>query len=51
MRPAAFMKSDRMKCPTCKIGNLEPDVRDVPYAYRGKTTVIEAVKRRFCDNS
>lgn len=37
-----------MKCPTCKIGNLDPDVRDVPYVY--KKTVIEGVKGKFCDN-
>jgi len=25
-------------------------VRDVPYTYKGKRTVIKAVKGRFCDN-
>lgn len=39
-----------MKCPTCGIGNLVEGVRDVPYAYKGKKTVLKAVKGRFCDN-
>jgi HTH-type transcriptional regulator / antitoxin MqsA len=39
-----------MKCPTCEIGNLVPGVRDVPYVYKGKKTVIKAVKGKFCDN-
>ena len=39
-----------MKCPTCKIGNLDPDVRDVPYVYKGKKTVIKGMKGKFCDN-
>lgn len=39
-----------MKCPTCGIGNLVERVRDVAYAYKGKKTVIKAVKGRFCDN-
>lgn len=39
-----------MKCPTCAIGNLVATVRDVPYTYKGKKTVLKAVKGRFCDN-
>ena len=39
-----------MKCPTCEIGNLVESVRDVPYIYKGKKTVLKAVKGRFCDN-
>lgn len=39
-----------MKCPTCETGNLFAAVRDVPYAYKGKKTVIKAVEGRFCDN-
>jgi len=39
-----------MKCPTCETGNLVTAVRDVPYAYKGKKTLIKAVKGRFCDN-
>jgi HTH-type transcriptional regulator/antitoxin MqsA len=39
-----------MKCPTCGTGNLVAAVRDVPYVYKGKKTVIKKVKGRFCDN-
>ena len=39
-----------MKCPTCRIGDLVQGVRDVRYTYKGKKTVLKAVKGRFCDN-
>ncbi|MBI2754037.1 MAG: type II toxin-antitoxin system MqsA family antitoxin [Betaproteobacteria bacterium] len=39
-----------MKCPTCEIGNLVEGVRDVPYSYKGKKTMLKAVRGRFCDN-
>ncbi|MGQ0543841.1 MAG: type II toxin-antitoxin system MqsA family antitoxin [Betaproteobacteria bacterium] len=39
-----------MKCPTCGTGTLVAAIRDVPYAYRGKETVIRSVKGKFCDN-
>jgi len=39
-----------MKCPTCETGKLVAAVRDAPYTYKGKKTVIKAVKGRFCDN-
>ena len=39
-----------MKCPTCGVGNLVEGVRNVPYTYKGKKTVLKAVKGRFCDN-
>ena len=39
-----------MKCPACEIGNLVEAVRDVPYSYKGRKTVLKAVKARFCDN-
>jgi len=39
-----------MKCPTCETGILVAAVRDVPYAYKGKKTVIKSVKGKFCDN-
>ena len=39
-----------MKCPTCGIGNLVLDTRDMPYTYKGKATVIRSVKGRYCDN-
>jgi HTH-type transcriptional regulator / antitoxin MqsA len=39
-----------MKCPTCGTGKLVAAVRDVPYTYKGKNTVIKSVKGQFCDN-
>lgn len=39
-----------MKCPTCETGRLVAAVRDVPYSYKGKKTVIKAVKGQFCNN-
>ncbi|MGY2485976.1 type II toxin-antitoxin system MqsA family antitoxin [Cupriavidus sp. CP313] len=37
-----------MKCPVCGAAELVADVRDVPYTYRGETTVLEAVRGEFC---
>ena len=39
-----------MKCPTCGIGKRVAATRDVPYTYKGKSTVIRAVKGQYCDN-
>lgn len=39
-----------MKCPTCGIGNLVVATRKLPYSYKGKSTVIKAVKGKFCNN-
>ncbi len=39
-----------MKCPTCGIGNLVLDTRDMPYPYKGKSTTIRGVTGRYCDN-
>ena len=39
-----------MKCPTCEGGNLVRAVRAVPYTYKGRKTLIKAVKGQFCDN-
>ena len=39
-----------MKCPTCGIGSLVEGVRGVPYVYKGRKTVLKAVKGKFCDN-
>lgn len=39
-----------MKCPTCGTGKFVAGVRDVPYAYKGKKTVIKAVKGSYCGN-
>ena len=37
-----------MKCPDCGAAELVPDTRDLPYAYKGETTVIPAVTGAFC---
>jgi HTH-type transcriptional regulator/antitoxin MqsA len=39
-----------MKCPTCGIGKLVTATRDAPYTYKGKSTIIKAVKGQYCDN-
>ena len=39
-----------MNCPTCETGKLVAATRDMPYTYKGRKTVIKAVKGRFCDN-
>ena len=37
-----------MKCPTCGAAELIHDTRDLPYTYKGETTVIPGVKADFC---
>ena len=37
-----------MKCPVCGAAELVHDTRDLPYTYKGETTVIPAVKADFC---
>jgi HTH-type transcriptional regulator/antitoxin MqsA len=37
-----------MKCPVCNAAELVADVRDIPYTYRGESTVLEAVRGEFC---
>jgi HTH-type transcriptional regulator/antitoxin MqsA len=37
-----------MKCPHCTAEDLIHDTRDVPYTYKGESTVIEAVTGEFC---
>ena len=37
-----------MKCPVCGAAELIQDTRDLPYTYKGETTVIAAVKGDFC---
>jgi HTH-type transcriptional regulator/antitoxin MqsA len=39
-----------MKCAICGIGNLIVATRELPYGYKGKSTVIKAVKGKFCNN-
>jgi HTH-type transcriptional regulator/antitoxin MqsA len=37
-----------MKCPVCGAVELIHDTRDLPYTYKGETTVIAAVTGDFC---
>jgi HTH-type transcriptional regulator/antitoxin MqsA len=37
-----------MKCPSCGAAELVRDQRDVPYVYKGETTVIPSVTGEFC---
>ena len=37
-----------MKCPVCRAAELVHDIRDLPYTYKGETTVIPAVTADFC---
>ena len=37
-----------MKCPICGAAELIHDTRDLPYTYKGETTVIAAVTGDFC---
>lgn len=37
-----------MKCPTCASAKLIRDTRDMPYTYKGESTVIPAVTGDFC---
>ncbi len=37
-----------MKCPICAKANLVHDTRDLPYTYKGESTVIPGVTGDFC---
>lgn len=37
-----------MKCPVCGAAELIHDTRNVPYTYKGETTVVAAVTGDFC---
>ena len=37
-----------MKSPSCAAAKLVTDTRDIPYAYKGKSTTISAIKGDFC---
>lgn len=37
-----------MKCPTCAAAELVHDTRDMPYIYKGESTIIPAVTGDFC---
>lgn len=37
-----------MKCPSCGIGELVHDTRDLPYTYKGESTTLPQVTGEFC---
>ncbi len=37
-----------MKCPTCAGAELMHDIRDMPYTYKGESTILPAVAGDFC---
>jgi HTH-type transcriptional regulator/antitoxin MqsA len=37
-----------MRCPSCAAAELVHDTRDLPYTYKGESTVIAAVTGDFC---
>jgi len=37
-----------MKCPSCGGAELERDIRDRPYTYKGETTIIPAIAGDYC---
>jgi HTH-type transcriptional regulator / antitoxin MqsA len=37
-----------MKCPSCGAAELVRDTRDIPYTYKGESTIIPAVTGDFC---
>ena len=37
-----------MKCPCCGAAELIHDTRDMPYIYKGESTVLPAVTGDFC---
>ena len=37
-----------MKCPVCGAAELIQDTRDLPYTYKGETTMIASVTGDFC---
>lgn len=37
-----------MKCPSCGAAELVHDSRDMPYTYKGESTIIPAVMGEFC---
>jgi HTH-type transcriptional regulator / antitoxin MqsA len=39
-----------MKCPNCAAAKLKHDTRDLPYIYKGESTVIPDVTGDFCSS-
>jgi HTH-type transcriptional regulator/antitoxin MqsA len=38
-----------MRCPFCESGTATTATRDLPYTYKGETTLLPAVTGEFCD--
>ncbi|MDH4564136.1 type II toxin-antitoxin system MqsA family antitoxin [Pseudomonas sp. BN411] len=38
-----------MKCPACGQADLVHDVRDIPYIYKGESTLIPNVEADWCN--
>jgi len=37
-----------MKCPSCGAAELVHDTRDMPYTYKGESTIVPAITGDFC---
>ncbi len=37
-----------MKCPACAAANLVHDTRDIPYTYKGESTILPSVTGDYC---
>ncbi|MGA2939810.1 MAG: type II toxin-antitoxin system MqsA family antitoxin [Syntrophobacteraceae bacterium] len=37
-----------MRCPVCGVAELARDTRDIPYIYKGESTIISLVTGDFC---
>lgn len=37
-----------MKCPSCSAATLVHDTRDLPYTYKGESTILPQVTGDFC---
>ncbi|PQV52372.1 type II toxin-antitoxin system MqsA family antitoxin [Paraburkholderia sp. BL21I4N1] len=38
-----------MKCPVCGATELVRDTRNIPFSYKGRTTIVSDVTGEFCD--
>ncbi|SER22798.1 XRE family transcriptional regulator [Pseudomonas luteola] len=38
-----------MRCPMCGQADLVHDTRDLPYSYKGQTTLIKGMTGDYCD--
>lgn len=41
-------RTPHLKCPSCKAGRLVRETPDIPYTYKGETTIIRGVRGDFC---